>query len=73
MTDMTRDEFVREIKTFLDESGMAPSIFGKEVMNDTAFVRRLVEDENRTVTLRTIEKFMDYMSRERERKRRAVA
>lgn len=58
MTD--RDTLLREIEAFCQRTGMAPTRFGREALNDGHFVRRLREGGN--ITLRTVERVRAFMA-----------
>ena len=66
---------LQEIDAFLGRTGMTPTRFGQEVMNNSSFVRQL--RRGGSVTLRTVDKVRSYMAAseqaERKRKRPRVA
>lgn len=58
----TSDEKLAEaVEQFLDQTGMYPTVFGVEVMNDRRFVFHLRE-RKRSVTLKTYDKVMAYIN-----------
>lgn len=66
----TRDELVREIEDFLDETGMTPTKFGVDATGDRALMITL--RGGRDVTLATADKIRTFMVEQRKllRKRR---
>jgi len=57
--ESTHDTFLREVETFLGETGMPPSRFGKLAVNDAKFVTSLRGGADvRTGTMDRVRKFM---------------
>lgn len=52
-----------EIEAFLAETGMKKTVFGREVLNDGAFVKRLQDGGGVTVT--TADRVRSYIERQR--------
>ncbi len=66
MTAMsTRDELLREIDAFLKETGMAPTIFGRDAVKDRALMISL--RKGRSPTLDTVDKIRAFMAKERKK------
>lgn len=55
-----REKFLAEIESFLNRTGMAPSRFGQEAMNDRAFVFDL-RHEHRNVGLNMVDRCRAFM------------
>lgn len=55
-----RDKLLEEIATFLRATGMAPTIFGREAVGDTALVSRMKAGRN--ITLATVDRIRKYMA-----------
>lgn len=60
-----RDELLREINRFLDETGMLKTEFGKRACNDPAMVGRL--EQGRHPTTRTIERIRAFIAKHSKR------
>ena len=63
---MTKHELLREIEAFLRDQNMAPSRFGRAVMNDSKFVYRL-RDQGSDVKTGTVEKVNAFIKAERKK------
>lgn len=67
-----RDELLTDIERFLRRTGMDHTRFGKEALNDPAFVSRLRSGKDvRTRTVERIRKFIADNRRSLARRRRA--
>lgn len=63
----TREKFLADVEAFLTATGMAPSMFGREAVNDPAFVQRLREGiDPRT---RTMDRAYEFMKQEAAKRR----
>lgn len=56
---LTADTFKAEIESFLSESGMKPTVFGRAVVGDPNFVRDV--RSGRIPSLRLVEKVQTYI------------
>lgn len=57
------DDFLTEIRTFLNQTGMGPSYFGKASCGNSELVERL--EKGKTVTLVTAERVRSFMRERR--------
>lgn len=56
----SREVLLGEVESFLETTGMSPSVFGEKLMNDRHLVRRL--RAGREVTLTTADRIRDFIS-----------
>ena len=74
MNRTTRELILDEIEAFLSRSGMDPTRFGRECVNDPSFVRRLrAGTDIRTRTIDRIREFIGAHERPLARRRRHEA
>jgi homoserine dehydrogenase len=66
-----REKFLKEVEDFLVQTGMSPSTFGLEAVNDKAYVTEL--RRGRASNLDTVEIVRSYMNRVRRRQHRSKA
>lgn len=60
MITSLRDQLLADIEAFLTRTGMDPSRFGRDAMNDPAFVPRLRDGAD--VRARTVDRIRKFMS-----------
>ena len=57
---MTDEQMLAQIRTFLDDTGMAPTRFGLEAMNEGGLLKSL--EDGRSLSLKNADKVIRFMA-----------
>ena len=66
----SKKKLLREIKTFLKDTGMAKSTFGQMAVKNHRLVKKL--EDGGTISIDVFDQVRDYMSAERRRRRKKL-